>query len=169
MMPSLTFLSKMMNCMDSFLTERLWSATWRLRANKTERAQSRSLDRTSELDCDHSWMVLERVQEKRTIQIFFSLASKKVKNFRESEEIWRKISTMTPMDSFLLERPRSATWKLKSNKAEMTQFRMLDRTSELGSFTHNWYWNVQRKSLYRSLSRKSGKSRTFLESKEGVR
>ena len=28
--------------MDSFLTERLWSATWRLRANKTEMAQSRS-------------------------------------------------------------------------------------------------------------------------------
>ena len=54
MMLSLTFVSKMMNCMDSFPTERLWSATWRLRANKTEMAQSRSLDRTSELDCDHS-------------------------------------------------------------------------------------------------------------------
>ena len=45
--------------------------------------------------------------------------------------------TITPMDSFLLERPRSATWRLKSNKADMTQFGMLDRMSELGSFTHN--------------------------------
>ena len=73
-------------------------------------------------------MVLERVQKKRTIQIFFSLESKKVKNFRR------------------------------------------DMTKDISESGQGYDEDDDSHGLLPvGESRKSGKSRTFLESKEVVR